>query len=74
MVLKLDYCVNILKDLYSGINFIFLFDHFCGHDRGRKVGSNVTKMNIGYGVAQQEMHPTKIDQNFGYPGLNEKIL
>ena len=35
MFLQLEDCNNILKYLHLGIYFMFLFDHPCGHDRGR---------------------------------------
>ena len=35
MVLQLEYCVDILKALNPGIDFIFILDHYFGHDRGK---------------------------------------
>ena len=66
MVLKLEDCFNILKALHPGIDFIFLFDHSCGHDRGRKYGLNIKNMNSGYGRVQQKMQTANINQKFGY--------
>ena len=34
MVLQLEYFSDILRDNNPGIDFIFLFDHTCGHDKG----------------------------------------
>ena len=74
MVLKLVDCVDILKAFHTGIDFIFLFDNACGHDRERKYGLNVMNINSGHGRAQQEMHPTKIKYDFGYLGPHDQII
>ena len=74
MVLKLEDCTKIIKALHTGIDFIFIFDHTCGHDRGIKYRLNVMKMNIGYGGAQQEIHPTNTNKEVSYLGPHELIL
>ena len=53
MVLQLEDFVGILNNIHTGIGFVFIFDHSCGHDRGIEEVLNVTKINIGYGRAQQ---------------------
>ena len=73
-LLQIEDCVDILKSLHPGIDFIFLFDYYCGHDKGRKYGFNLTKINSGYGRAQRNMHPTKFKHNFVYLGPNEQII
>ena len=60
MVLQLEDCADIIKALHPGIDFIFLFDHPYGHDRGIEYRFNVMKMNCGYGRAQRDTHPTNI--------------
>ena len=52
-LLQIEDCVDILKSLHPGIDFIFLFDNSCGNDRRREDGLNVTKTNNEYGGAQQ---------------------
>ena len=44
------------------------------HDRGIEYGLNVTNINSGYGVAHQDMHPTKIKHEVAYLGPHEQIL
>ena len=74
MFLQLEYYADILKSLHPGIYFIFMFDHLCRQDRGIEVGLNVMKSNSGYGREQQEMHPTKTNQEVGYLSLHEQVL
>ena len=74
MVLQLEDCTNVLKAIHPGIDFIFLFDRPCGHDRGRKYRFYVKNMDSRYVGAQQEMHPTNIKNEFGFLGPREKIL
>ena len=74
MFLQIEDCTGILKALHPGIYFIFIFDHICGHDRGREDRLNVTKIISGYGGAQLQMHPTNVKQEIGFPGLHEKII
>ena len=62
MFLKLEDCTNILKYIHPGIDFIFLFDHPCGNDRGREYRFYITNMNSECGGAQLEMHPKNIEQ------------
>ena len=35
MGLKIEDCVDVLKDLHPGIYFIFIFYHSVGYDRGK---------------------------------------
>jgi len=44
MVLQLEDCVKVLKVMYPQYNFLFLFDHSCGHDRQRDDGLNIENM------------------------------
>ena len=74
MVLQLENCTDILKALHTRIDLIFLFDNPCGNDRGREVRFNITKINSGYGGAQQDMYPTDINQEGGYLGPHEQII
>jgi hypothetical protein len=38
MVLQMEDCVDVVTVLYPEYDFIFLFDHSCGHDRKRPDG------------------------------------
>ena len=65
MVLQLEYCTNILKSLHTIIDSIFLFYHPWDIYRGREDSFNLTKVNSGYDIEQQEMHPTNGKQEVG---------
>ncbi|KAI2502685.1 hypothetical protein MHU86_11742 [Fragilaria crotonensis] len=68
MVLQLEDCVNVLKVLYPQYEFLFLFDHSCGHDRQKEDGLNVARMTKLYGGAQKRLRNTVIKQTQGYLG------
>ena len=55
MVLQLKDCVDVLKVLYPQFDFLFLFDHSCGHDRQKEDGLNVERMTKSYGGAQKRL-------------------
>jgi TfoX/Sxy family transcriptional regulator of competence genes len=52
MVLQLEDCADVVTTLYPQYQFLFLFDHSCGHDRAREDALNVNNMNTGYGGKQ----------------------
>ncbi|KAI2492374.1 hypothetical protein MHU86_22183 [Fragilaria crotonensis] len=54
MVLQLEDCVDILNVKYPQYDFLFLFDHSCGHDRQREDGLNVEKMSRSFGGQRRE--------------------
>mmetsp|Transcript_8912 Transcript_8912/g.25093 ORF Transcript_8912/g.25093 Transcript_8912/m.25093 type:complete len:228 (-) Transcript_8912:166-849(-) len=68
MVLQVEDCVDCLKVLFPEYDFLFLFDHSCGHDKGQTDGLNAKNMNVDYGRKQPKMHPTKIEAKEGYLG------
>lgn len=74
MVLQLEDCADVLKALHPEFDFVFLFDHSCGHDRGRDDGLNVSKMSSGYGGTQRAMHSTEIKAEKGYLGKHQRTL
>ena len=75
MVLQLEDCVDVLNVKYPQYDFLFLFDHSCGHDRQREDGLNVEKMSKGFGGrAQRKMRETKIKQSQGYLGPHSPKL
>jgi len=69
MVLQLEDCVDCLKVISSPFEFLFMFDHSCGHDHQREDGLNVENMSINFGGKQTFMHDTLIKQKGGYLGL-----
>ncbi|KAI2490891.1 hypothetical protein MHU86_23687 [Fragilaria crotonensis] len=76
MVLQLEDCVDVLNVKYpQEYDFLFLFDHSCGHDRQREDGLNVEKMSKTYGGrAQRKMRETMIKQSQGYLGPHSPKL
>jgi hypothetical protein len=42
MILQLEDCADVVATLYPQYQFLFLFDHSCGHDRGHDDALNVT--------------------------------
>ena len=68
MVLQVEDCVDCLKVLYPQYDFLFLFDHSCGHDRGQTDGLNAKRMAVSFGGKQPKMHPTIIEAEDGYLG------
>ena len=75
MVLQLEDCVDILNVKYPQYDFLFLFDHSCGHDWQREDGLNVEKMSRSFGGrAQRKMRETTIKQSQGYLGPHSPKL
>jgi hypothetical protein len=68
MVLQLKDCVDALKVLYPQYQFLFLFDHSCGHNRQKEDGLNVERMTKSFGGAQTRLRSTIINQTQGYLG------
>jgi hypothetical protein len=75
MMLELEDCVDILNVKYPQYNFLFLFDHSCGHDRQREDWLNVKKMSKSFGgQAQRSMCETTIKQSQGNLGPHSRKL
>jgi hypothetical protein len=55
MVLQFEDCIDIVNTLWPEFDYVFLFDHSCGHDRQRPDGLTVTGLNKGMGGAQPRM-------------------
>jgi hypothetical protein len=68
MVLQLEDCADILKTLYPQYDFLFLFDHSCGHDRMPEDALKVEGMNKGFGGEQNKMKASIIKSVEGYLG------
>ena len=48
MVLQLGDCVDVLKMIFPQHDFLFLFDHSCGHDKQREDRLNAAGEGIKY--------------------------
>ena len=68
MVLQLEDCVDVLKILYPHFDFLFLFNHSCGHNKQREDGLNVENMSKSYGGQQAMLCTSTIKQQHGYLG------
>ncbi len=69
MVCQLDDCVDVLKVLHGDrYDFMFLFDHSCGHDKKRSDGLIVENMKKYYGEKQPIMQDSTIKSTYGYLG------
>lgn len=59
MVIQLEDCVDVVRALYGDdFEYVFLFDHSCGHDKKRTDGLDAGKMNVSFGGAQPRMRPS----------------
>ncbi len=54
--------VDCLMVLYPQYDYVFLFDHSCGHDKQREDGLNAQKMGKRYGGKQPVMRDTVISK------------
>ena len=75
MVCQLDDCVDVLKTLFGNqYDFLFMFDHSCGHDKKRTDGLIVENMAKIYGGKQAAMRDTEIKAVRGYLGPFPSVL
>jgi len=74
MVLQLEDCIDVLRCLYPQYDVLFMFDHFCGHDRQREDGLNVENMSKNYGGKQSKLHTSLMKKEKGYLGQLPRIL
>lgn len=49
-------------------DYLFLFDHSCGHDRMRPDGLSANLMNVNFGGKQPKSHPSILLQRNVYMG------
>jgi DNA-binding transcriptional regulator YhcF (GntR family) len=61
MIIQFEDCIDVVKTLYPEFDFMFLFDHSCGHDRQRPDGLSVPKSNKTHGGAQPKMRKSKME-------------
>jgi hypothetical protein len=66
MVLHFEDVVDCLITLYPQYDYLFLFDHSCGHDKQREDGLNVQKMSKLYGGKQPIMCNTVLTKEEGF--------
>ncbi len=74
MVLQLEDCVDVLQCLYPQYDFLFLFDHSCGHDKQQPNGLNAENMLKNYGGQQTILRSTVIKEERGYLGPHSRTL
>jgi hypothetical protein len=55
-----DY-IDVAKTLHPQYEFMFMFDHSCGHDRKRPDGLNATRIQKNFGGKQPKMRDTTIN-------------
>ncbi len=58
MVIQFEDCVDCLIVLYPQYNYVFLFDHSCGHDKQWEDGLNAQMMGKSYGGEKPAMRYT----------------
>ncbi len=68
MVIQFEDCMDCLMVLYPQYDYVFLFNHSCGHDKQWEDGLNVQKMGKSYGGKQPAMRDTVISKKDGYLG------
>jgi hypothetical protein len=70
MVLQVEDCVDCftVSVFYPEHDFLFMLDHFCGHDRQSKDGLNAENMNKSYGGNKPKLWVTLMSQEHGYLG------
>jgi hypothetical protein len=74
LIVQIEDCVDCLKVLYPQYEYLFQFDHSCGHDRQREDGLHVSNINLHYGGKQRKMRDSKIVSVDGYLGSYTKSL
>jgi hypothetical protein len=74
MVLQFEDVVDCLMVLFPQYDYLFMFDHSCGHDKQREDGLNVQRMSKLYGGKQPKMRDTVITHEKGFLGPFTKTL
>ena len=75
-LINIWFCCLRTASIYSisQYDYLFLFDHSCGHDKQSEDGLNVENMSKSFGGQQAKMRPTTMKQENGYLGTNPRIL
>jgi hypothetical protein len=73
MVLQLEDCIDVLQALYPQFDYLFMFDHSCGHDKKRPNGLNAPNLRKGFGGSQPKMRDTYMesDDHLGTVGMKK---
>ena len=66
-----DCCVALYGDVFD---FLFLFDHSCGHDRKPTGALDAKSLNVGYGGSQPFQNPSLIVRVQGFLGQNPRLV
>ena len=67
MILQLEDILNILCTVFGAkSDYLFPFDHSCGHDKMRLDALNISSMWVSYGGVAKSMHDSIIEE---YDGL-----
>lgn len=75
MALQFEDVVDCCIALYGDENdFLFLFDHSCGHDRKAAGALDAKALNVGYGGGQPHMSPSLIVMRDGYLGEYPRMV
>jgi hypothetical protein len=61
MIIQFKACIDVVKTLHPEFDFVFLFDHSCGHGRQRPDGLSVPKANKTFGGTQPKMRKSKME-------------
>jgi hypothetical protein len=75
MAVQFENVVDCCLALYgSTYDFLFLFDHSCGHDRKPTGALDAKALNVGYGGSQPTLNPSHIARHEGYLGVHHPRL
>jgi hypothetical protein len=67
MSLQFEDCIDCVWALYPNYSSVWMFEHSCGHDRGREDGLLVKNMQVTW-AGKQKKQPTLIVQEQGFLG------
>lgn len=73
MVLQVEDCIDVVQALYPQFDFLFQFDHSCGHDRKRPDGLNALSVRKGFSDNQPRMRATRIDDEHNIGSYNTTV-
>jgi hypothetical protein len=68
-----DY-INVMTLLFLFYDYLFLFDHSCGHDKQREDDPNMEHVLKSYGGKESLVWPTLIKEEAGYLGTYPQKL
>ena len=74
MVVQMEDCIDVMTVLFPSYDYLFLFDHSCGHEKQREDGLNMENMSKTYGGKQRLIQPTLIKEEAGYLGTYPRKL